>query len=161
MKLLPYENYIINTVLSRIEVINRLKLKIDPPTRFILWFSDKKSEKDYQGRFSANGFEIVRIIKYRNSFLPIITGTFMNGSPGTQIHVKMQLALFVKVFLCFCLGAISLFLIFLIVSQISNREFDRVILVPFGMFTFGYLLALFGFKYESAKSRQFLEELFK
>ncbi|HLO84551.1 MAG TPA: hypothetical protein VK203_05990 [Nostocaceae cyanobacterium] len=44
----------------------------------------------YQGTISEQGFQISRIIHSRNSFLPIIRGSFESKSYETAVHVQMS-----------------------------------------------------------------------
>ncbi|MBD0346790.1 MAG: hypothetical protein ICV63_18590, partial [Coleofasciculus sp. Co-bin14] len=55
----------------------------------------------YEGTLSSSGFEIHRIIHYRNSFLPNIRGRFESLADGTLIRVTMRLHPFVTAFLLF------------------------------------------------------------
>jgi hypothetical protein len=49
------------------------------------------TDKDFQGVISGNGFILNRIIRYVNSFLPIIHGTFESVPRGTAVHVRLKL----------------------------------------------------------------------
>ena len=57
------------------------------------------------------------------------------------------------------LGFALIFGIGFLIQETNKGPFKIVDLVPFGMFLFGYLLSLGGFKYESIKARNKLVEL--
>lgn len=99
MKLLPYEEFTIQTRDFLPLIIERLNGEVETPK--IRWgFS--RHHALYQGKVSESGFEITRIIHYRNSFLPVIRGTFHQESDGrTTIHIKMGIDPFVMAFLGF------------------------------------------------------------
>ncbi|MGF1491355.1 MAG: hypothetical protein ACFBSC_02645 [Microcoleaceae cyanobacterium] len=64
MKLLPQEHFTVESPASLAEVMQRLERQIEAPR--VRWgFS--KNHPPYMGRLSENGFEIRRIIHYRNS----------------------------------------------------------------------------------------------
>ena len=97
MKILPYDTSIILTSDSLPIVLQRLNAKVEPPK--IFRFSTRHAP--YQGTISEEGFQIKRIIHYRNSFLPRIRGRFEVQSHQTLIHVQMSINPFVKAFLAF------------------------------------------------------------
>lgn len=97
MKILPYDTSIILTSDSLPIVLQRLNAKVEPPKVFR--FSTRHAP--YQGTISEEGFQINRIIHYRNSFLPIIRGRFEVQSHQTLVHVQMSINPFVKAFFAF------------------------------------------------------------
>ena len=98
MKLLPYEIFTVETREPLPSVVDRLAAQIEAPR--IRWgFS--RDHKPYQGTISETGFEIRRIIHYRNSFLPKIRGQFEATPQGTLVRIKMGLYPFVTAFLLF------------------------------------------------------------
>jgi hypothetical protein len=97
MKILPYDSFTILIPESLPIVLQRLNAKVEPPKAFRF----SRRHAPYQGTISEEGFQISRIIHYRNSFLPIIRGRFEVQSHQTLIHVKMSLHPFTMVFLGF------------------------------------------------------------
>jgi hypothetical protein len=164
-KHLPFENYILTTRLPVMEVIKRLNDNVE--IRKNLRFSQLRnnSHKPYAGEITSSDFKISRIINNRNSFLPEITGEITSYLGETQINIKMQPVAFVIAFMSVWLGAIGLICLGILMAGLSQlpqlfREgFSPVLLVPFGMFTFGYLLSTFAFKTEAQKSKAFLAQL--
>jgi len=165
-KYLPYENYILTSSLNKEEITNRLQENVS--LKYYSTFQKKQntiSEKPYEGTIDENKFLINRVIDYRNSFLPVISGEITSKLSGSEIHIKMQLNTFTKIFISIWLGIISLvcigmtFALIINFSKIANQEFRPASLIPFGMLAFGLLLTILSFKAESSKSKIFLEKL--
>lgn len=99
MKLLPYDSFTIQTRDPLPLILQRLNAEVEAP-RIGFGFSQHRAL--YQGSVSEDGFKITRIINYRNSFLPIIRGSFAQEPDGTTIiHITMGLHPFVMAFLGF------------------------------------------------------------
>ncbi|SHF35155.1 hypothetical protein [Chryseobacterium vrystaatense] len=158
MKYLPFERIIYRTNLSEQEVVKRLSDFIEP--KKFSW--GKKTTKEYEGFVTNSSFEINRIIDYRNSFLPQISGTFKENNGVTQIEVTMKLHVLVLVFLIVWCGFALLFLIGMGVAVgIAEEKISLVLFIPVFMLLFVYALTMFGFKSESKKSREFLKKSFE
>ena len=161
MKFLPYERLKIKTRLSADEARKRLNDAIEPK-RFRRW--SEANHKPYQGNVEGSYFEISRIIHYRNSFLPIIKGEIQPEMSGSSIHITMRPHGFVIAFMIFWLGGVGFFFFAMLVSFISSTTQSNIgdassLLIPGGMFAFGYALLFGGFKFESIKSKEFLRDL--
>jgi hypothetical protein len=165
-KYLPFENHLFTTTLSTLEVLHRIKENIEPNQGFILASSKRRYSKPYTGQINGLTFSMTRNINYRNSFIPVITGQLITYSNQTEVKVKMRLNTFVLVFITFWLGTVGLVCLGEIITgllrfkQILFTGFSPALIMPFIMFTFGYLLVILAFKAESKKSMKFLEELF-
>ncbi len=72
MLVLPYERLTIETALPIEEAQRRLADAIEPK-RAIRW-AWSASAKPFQGTIAGDRFEMSRVIRYRNSFLPQISG---------------------------------------------------------------------------------------
>jgi len=99
MQLLPYATFTIQTQEPLSAVIEKLDAQIEAPRAFRWDFS--RNHAPYEGTISSSGFEIRRIIHYRNSFLPNIRGRFESSAEGRLIRVTMKLHPFVIAFLLF------------------------------------------------------------
>ncbi|MEM9162216.1 MAG: hypothetical protein AAGC54_04010 [Cyanobacteria bacterium P01_F01_bin.4] len=98
MKIFPYKTFTLQTSAPLPTVKQRLAGHIETP-KLVRWqFS--RDHAPYQGTMSDHGFEIRRIIHYRNSFLPNIQGRFESTSTGTNVHITMQLHPLVLAFMC-------------------------------------------------------------
>ncbi len=165
-KYLPFESYILTSKLSVEEVKKRLAENIEPKQYFRFpAFIKKPSSKPYEGEILVDTFIISRIINYGNSFLPLITGRISTFVGKTQINIKMRPMIFVLIFISLWLGIVGLFCLGIVLTalfqirQILENGFSPIILIPFGMFLFGYLLTTLGFKAESKNSKEFLARL--
>ena len=149
MKYWPADTFEIESSLPRGEVIERLGRNIEP--RKILRFFGKHVY--FQGRVDSSGFEVTRIIKYRNSFLPIIKGNFADHDSGTTITITMQLQPLVVAFMCVWFGLAGLFLLgFALAASVG-----AIFVLP--KLLFGWALATGGFWFEAGKQKKFLISL--
>lgn len=159
MKFLPYEHIIYKTRLKEEEIIRRLSDCIEPEKTFRIRFIGIRSKKPYEGEINGLSFRMNRIINYRNSFLPRITGVIEKEFDGLRINVKMRLHIFVLVFLCvWCVGVGLGSLVFLTLA-INHLVHVPMALIPLGMLVFSYLLTMGAFKFESIKSKKYLQEI--
>ena len=162
MPLLPYQNIVYNTRLTREEILERLNNAIEPKRGLSLSvFKKRPNRKDYEGQVDRNGFKIQRVIQYRNSFLPQITGTFQRGRTGNEVLVKLRLNTFVLVFICLWMGGIAVAGLSTVFAVSSTSGLGYFSLIPFGMLLFGYLLTTLAFSYEANKSKKDLQEILK
>ena len=161
MKYLPLENITYNSKLSPEEIIKVLNQNLEPYQTFrITGFGQSKKHKLFEGEISNSSFNIRRIIGYRNSFLPAISGTIEKDREGSKIIVKMRLHNLVLGFMILWFGGVIFALLAFSSSTLFTGTFNKVSLIPIGMLIFGYALVLGGFKYESIKSKKCLAELF-
>ncbi|MBC9909990.1 hypothetical protein [Chitinophaga varians] len=166
MKLLPIERYTLLTKLSPEEIKKLLDANVVPKSKgFQLKFGWSKPAggKPYEGVVKNNGFEISRIIDYRNSFLPVITGDVSHEIVHTAVRIKMTLSIVVAVFMTFWMGGVIIGFVGCLIAMIdgfrSGSKFEPLLLIPFGMLIFGYLMVKLAFQTEVSKSRKFLREL--
>ena len=158
MQFLPYESFYIITKLKPDEIQARLEKIVSQDDNSVFSFRNWTSttrDTVYKG-YAVNGaFEVERNIGYRNSFNPEIEGHTQANVGGSRIEIKMRLKIFVIVFLFVWLGIAGIGSLKSIPELLSAQRTGSD-LIPFGMFVFGYLLTLGGFKYESIKSKSFL-----
>ena len=162
MKYLPFENITYKTKLNKGEIQNRLSENIEP--KKILRFRgilSSNNHKPYEGSITGAEFNVNRIIKYKNSFLPRISGMIDHDISGSLIHVKMRLSVFMIVFLCIWFGGVGIGCFFSLSVLLTRSNFEPILLIPIGLFVFVYMIVILGFKYESTKSKQFLTQLFE
>jgi hypothetical protein len=164
-KFLPVENYTLSSKLTVEEVRKRIANNIEPKKNFRFSLISNSYSKPYEGSITGNSFTISRVINYRNSFLPEITGTISSFIGQTQVKIKMQPVTFVLVFISLWLGLVG-FVCFIVLigitfqyQEIFKDGASPFSLIPFAMFVFGCLLTYFAFKKESKKSKAFLAAL--
>ncbi|MFP3598116.1 hypothetical protein [Chryseobacterium sp. SIMBA_029] len=156
MKYLPFEHIVYTTNLSKRDIIKRLSDCME--TKGSGFTSNNKSTKEYEGFIDDHHFEMNRIIRNRNSFLPQISGSIQENNNETQIEVKMKLHVFVLIFLVFWCSFILFFLTTILIA-VEKISFD--VLIPIGMLLFAYALSMFGFKTESMRSKEDLKKIFE
>lgn len=165
LNFLPFEKYILTTKLHYDEIFKLLDDNIEPKKNIQFFAFNRDSDKPYQGEISGNSFTMSRIIKYNNSFLPVVKGKISSIVGETQIRIVMRPQMFFLIFGSLWMAIVGLFCAgFLLggllnLKQIVEHGFSPAFLMPFGMFIFGYLLISISFKKESKKSQQFLATL--
>lgn len=163
-RLLPYERFQLHTLLTASEVIRRIGEATQPITVFS--FSNKNNKgKLFSGYVMDDSFRIHRMINYRNSFLPQLNGSVLTQGELTLVRVRMHPAGFVLAFMGIWLGVTGLVCLLVVGTKIFGvgstvpNDFSAEYLTPFGMFAFGYLLVLAGYKFESKPSKESLRKL--
>ncbi|HEY9877140.1 MAG TPA: hypothetical protein V6D29_01730, partial [Leptolyngbyaceae cyanobacterium] len=99
VKLLPVDRFTLTTPYSLPQVVENLATYIEPIKPIRWQFSENHAP--YQGKVSEAGFEISRLIHYRNSALPMIRGQFETLPVGTAVHVRMGMHPLVIGFMAF------------------------------------------------------------
>ena len=161
MKYLPAEDITFQSKLKEAELLQRLEDSIEPVKAFRFGLFKRSETKPYQGKIVGHSFNISRIIGYRNSFLPQISGNIENTFDGSLIKVKMRLHVAVLVFMCIWAGIVGA-VGFLFLSQaFGSTDFDPMTLIPLGMLVVFYVVIMLAFKYESKQSKADLQSLFE
>lgn len=164
MDLLPYEHFTIRTSLSEAEVHRRLADSIEP-YQMLRWFWG--NHRPYQGSISADEFQVTRIIGYRNSFLPRISGRIGSDLGQTTIDIKMMLHPLVIAFLAFWMLFVGLGFLAAVVSTMNSLlnpahasdASPAAILATGFMLVFAAAMTVGFFKLEALKSKRFFREL--
>ena len=156
MKILPYETFQIQTSLPLDGAIDLMRQNVEPKK----WLRLSRSHKLFEGDVSSAGFKIMRIIHYRNSFLPVIQGTFEQGDEGTKINIKMRLHRLVMAFMCFWFGGVGIGMLAIGSGLVTVKtDHSLVLLIPVGMFLFGWGLTSVSFWVEVKKARRILSKI--
>jgi hypothetical protein len=126
-------------------------------------FQWKSDGKPFRGTTDAAGFKVTRVIRYRNSFLPVVSGRIQAQGTGSRVHVDMRLHTLVAAFMTFWLGAVGLFAVaFAAQFLLYPGETDPVMLLaPLAMFALGWALTTFGFWFEAARQERMLRGIFE
>lgn len=128
------------------------------PRKTFRW-NRRNPDRPYEGEIGEHSFEIIRIINYRNSFLPVIKGRIIPEGLGSQIDIELSLHPVVLVFMLIWLGMVGQIGILFLIATIAEGKLEPAGFVPVGMFIFGCLLTVLGFKPEAERSKQFLQQL--
>ncbi len=148
MKLLPYDKFEIQTSLTLEETITALKAQVEPK-KWMRWFS--RDHAIFEGDISRDGFKIVRIIHYRNSFMPVIRGTFKQSQNGINVMIRMGLHPFVMAFMCVWFGSVFFGLLAAGAGLDSNKLSLSIPLLI--MLIFGWVMVYGGFWFEARKAK--------
>jgi hypothetical protein len=155
---LPYERFVIETRLTPVQVAERLRA-VTAPGRRLRLFRASAGGKDFEGTVSDREFRVTRVIRYRNSFLPVVRGRIEDAADGARVEVSMRLHPAVFGFMLLWFGFLTISLVVIVVIAAIKQTFSPFFLVPLGMFAFGYALTTGGFKLESRRSREQLEAI--
>jgi hypothetical protein len=158
MPILPYERLTIETTLPIEEAQRRLADAIEPK-RMMRWGWSTPT-KPFQGAIAGERFEMSRVIRYRNSFLPQITGQIRQGYQGAAIDLTLQLHPLVLIFMVVWLAAIGGAALLLLSSVLGSGSLQLYSLIPAGMFVFAVLLCTLAFNFEASKAKVLLHQLF-
>lgn len=91
------EQFTLSTHLTPQEIYNRLDHLVYKRANFLEGFGNKKPSETYEGWYDEESFKIKRIINYRNSFLPVIVGEFVQNGNRSTINIKMAPNLLAKI----------------------------------------------------------------
>ncbi len=155
MHLIPYEKFEIQTSFSESQILQKIDGMIDKRK---WWFLPPKDCKDFRGRIVERHFKIYRVIRHRNSFLPLICGKVQ----GSSVRITMRLHHAVAVFMVIWFGFILLAIGTSISPVVYNdSSFLGTIIVPFAMLILAYLMVMWEFHSDAKKSKNILLAAFK
>lgn len=164
MIFLPFDQFTIKTYLSPDEVRSRLEGVVEAKQHFRR-FSFNKKHLPYEGVVTDNSFKVTRIIHYRNSFLPIISGEIKEGLGDTVVEITMKPNLFALIFIAVWLvifltirASIGGFFFF---PAPDNTSSAGMFAIGVGIVAFVYLLVNGSFQFEAIKSKKFFQTLFE
>jgi hypothetical protein len=158
----PSRQFVIDTELSQDEVVERLRAIVEPGNAWLAGF--RRTNKLFAGAVSPDGFKIIRLIYYRNSFLPVIIGRFEPGPGGVRVQVAMRPNQFARIFGTLWFGLLAFgiaFASFVTIFSSRKKEFGSLLVfdgLALAMGTFGYLMVSVSFGAEARKARGLLEE---
>ncbi|WP_118976034.1 hypothetical protein [Taibaiella koreensis] len=155
MILLPAEHISFKTSLGKEEVLQRLTTMLTPPPHSSRSFWGGFSGAAYKGKIAMDGFAISREIRYRNSFLPRISGKIYTDVDGATIEVRMRLHPLVLAFICIWALGVG----FAAIAALSAG--GPAAFIPAAMLLFLYVLVMGAFKFESRRSIDDLRTLWE
>ena len=158
MGVLPYEHLTIETTLAVEEAQRRLAEAVEP-RKNVRWPFQSRS-KPFEGSITGEQFAISRVIGYRNSFLPRISGRIHQGSTGATIDITLALHPVVMIFMAVWLLGVGCAGFAVMNVGFRAGTFEPSSLILIGMFVFGVLLCTLGFNFEAAKAKSLLKQLF-
>jgi hypothetical protein len=155
----PYQKLVFNSPLSREDLTRRLAREVSK-SRWGFAFFERREEL-FEGTITGESFKISRIIRYRNSFLPVIQGNFSPTAKGVRVDVTLRLHGGVLAFSVFWLSFVVLRIVADASELVRSRQLGQGSLIPFGMLAFFYLLVTLSFGFEARKARKLLSEVFE
>ncbi len=154
MIFLPFETIIIETTLTKEDAMLNLTKNIEPEKTFR--FINRSDTKDFEGCLRGDEFEIRRIIRYKNSFLPVISGRIETSGLATRITVKLRLNPGAMAFMLIWFGFVTLFLI---ASIIKPGDPIETVVLPIVMLVFGYAVTIGAYLFESYRTKEILTHI--
>ena len=152
----PFRKFEFSTPMSSAHAARILQEIVEPPRN---WGWPTSAKRGYfEGTVAGSRFKILRIIGYRNSFLPIIEGNFRREGFGTVVTLRMRLVWPVVPFW----SSIILFLAWNSVavdSRVAGTFGARILML--GMTLFIYLVATIPFAVEVRIAMKRLLELLR
>jgi hypothetical protein len=103
--------------LSREEVTRRLQREVAPPA----WTWYEQRPQLFEGTFADDRFRMVRLVRGRNSFRPVIEGRLLPGRNGVRIEVQLKLHPLVLI-LCGLLVVVGGSIAVLVASELSTTR---------------------------------------
>lgn len=158
ISLLPYKQIVFESQLNGAEARRRLALEVAKRNWGLQWF-ERRTEK-FEGTVSETDFQISRIIHYRNSFLPMITGRFIPLSQGVRIEVKMKLHVGVLLFTLVWLGIVGFLVATGSAQVMAMGKVEILTAVPLLVMLLFLLTVTIMFKLEANKASKLLREIF-
>jgi hypothetical protein len=153
---LPWRRYEILSHLQPGEALAAIT-RVTTPGRSI-WRPFRAPATDFEGRIGADGFAINRVIRYRNSFLPMIAGRITPAATGTLIAISMRPMWFVLIFWLFWMTCVAAFFAIALFRRNGVQHRPDLVLLASGMFAVGYLICSVGFGVEARWAKQMLEK---
>jgi hypothetical protein len=159
MKILPYEKFSINTSKSKEEVMGILRQNTLIGEGYPGLFMRYKGNAFF-GQIYDDSFQIIRLIRFRSGFRPLIEGKATGDDNGTSLDITIRLPKFAVVFwivwMSFCL---LLFTVAVVVTFTQGLTPMLFFMPPFA--SLGYLILRMQFVYHAPESKVKLYELLK
>jgi len=151
MRLLPRDAFEIKTTMSREEAVRRIDSRIGYP-----------GADHFRGQIQPEGFTISRMIRYRNSFAPVILGQFRQEDGGLVISIRMRMDLVTTgVMAVWFLMGIGMFIVMGVMQLCTEARVLPYVPVAGGVILlFGWAMMSGGFWYEAKKARAILMDIF-
>lgn len=143
--LFPDKKYILRSSLPVDELKKNMQKIVGPELIFQFL---RSSSKKYKGRLFNNRFIIRRVIFPGNSFLPVITGRFIDKNGYREVHVSLRLHPAVHFFIIVWFLGLLIIFAGLMFSLIKQGRFEFASLIPVGMAYMSYSLIIYLFKSE-------------
>ena len=108
----------------------------------------------FAGTRDDASFKVMRLIRYRNSFLPVVRGRLVQGGMGTDIRLVMMLHPFVATFMLLWCGGLTLG----VARGLAEGDLPWLAVGPLLICLFGIVVTAIGFFPEAAKAKRLIRE---
>ena len=135
------------------QVVAFLRQEVEPTQ----WFRFSREHVSFEGHVDNSGFTISPIIRYRNSFLPVLYGRLTSQPGSTVVRVRMTLHPFAMGFLSVWFGVLTMFAVFAL-RFFQNSDTTTLLLALVGMGLFGVVLTLICFWIEVPMAKRLLRD---
>jgi hypothetical protein len=170
--ILPRQTFTLASPLYPDQAVAALRAVMRPPGDGAEEESALDDSVVFTGRCDETSFELTRVIRYRNSFLPVVSGRIEGGAgPASRIHVVLRLYREVRIFMAVWLGGVALGILATLGAALhlfgrpfvhNGREPGFLpVFIACGLFCAGFGLMHGAFHGEAKKARAFLVKIFK
>lgn len=153
--LLPYRRFEIHSPHSAEQAERIVAAAVEAPR----WFRFGSGARPFEGKVGGAVFAFRRIIRYRNSFLPEISGRIASQGSGSRVSITMRLNVVVAAFLLVWFGGVLVGAVAMTFAVADGSASPALVLVPIGMLLFGWALTAGSFAVEAKKATELLNEL--
>jgi hypothetical protein len=152
VKLVPYHRFEITSALKREDVLTAMASRVEKRKWFAARWPNSANDERFDGTMRASGFNVTRIMGYRNSFAPVIDGEVHDAGRFSRIVITMRPAYIVMV----VLGFITLIFVTAFMALDGGSS-----LSGFFLMALFYVIVLAGFWFEANKTEQTLRRIFQ
>lgn len=158
MWFIPYKQITWDSSLNETEIRRRLNGYVAPVITYMVQV--RLTDKPFKGKLTTNGFEMMRVVSTRNSWLPLVNGKIESTINGSRIKIKMRMHSIPLVFTLFFLGVTFLIGFSGILASLRTDVYKwQDILIPFGFFLFAYIYSTATFHSEASFIKEFMNKL--
>ena len=152
VRLLPYHRFELSSPMKANDALDAMRARTEPVQWFRWQWPNSNNDKRFEGEITATGFNVRRVLGYRNSFAPRVIGEVQSQGAMSRIVVTMRPHAFV---LAFVAVWVALFGVGVWFSSGGAPWFAALMIVA------GYLLVSGGFWFEANKQEGVLREIFR
>lgn len=150
---MPFMHFEFKTAFSPQQVLGRLAIITSAaPSSSSL---NNISSATFFGKVTGHSFKLRRNIRYRNSFLPLISGVVSSNAEETQVKVNMYLHPAVMLFLMVWFGGLGTVTLRLVANHELALNWLTAILI--GLPVFGIALTIGGFLPEANIAKRIIK----
>jgi hypothetical protein len=131
----------------RTALMERLTEHVAEPTT---WYKPPPEGRRYVGWVNEGGFQAMKVIS-RNAFKPVITGRFVEGREGLEVHLSMRIAHGSLVFLGIWFVIVGNMFYAMLRNGLEGTGSLAMVAVPVAMAAFVVALARYAFRQDGAE----------